>query len=173
MTGTVILSHGFESGPEATKTVAMARAAERLGWHTLCPDYRQHDGAGLGPAVGPRRRQLRALCGQARGPLVLAGSSMGAFVSGLVSCEVDCAGLFLLAVPVRMPDHAEPFDCRAGIPTTLVHGHADELCPAQSVWALAHQRNLDLLMVADTHRLANHVDWIAAQFGLFLQRLKS
>ena len=70
MSGTVILSHGFESGPEATKTTAMAAAAEALGWHTLRPDYRQHDVNGLGPAVDPRRRQLRALCDQLDGPLL-------------------------------------------------------------------------------------------------------
>ncbi len=173
MTGTVILSHGFESGPAATKTTAMAAAAQAHGWQTLCPDYREHDVNGLGPAVDPRCRQLRALCDGVDGPLVLAGSSMGAFVSGLVSREVACIGLFLLAVPVRMPDHAEPFDLRPGIPTTLVHGHDDELCPADSVWALAHRRKLDLMVVDDSHRLAGHVDWIAAQFGLFLERLQS
>lgn len=171
MPGTVILSHGFESGPEATKTTAMAAAAEGLGWTVLRPDYRQHDINGLGPAVQPRCQQLRALCDEADGPVVLAGSSMGSFVSGLVSREVDCIGLFLLAVPVMMPDFATPFDLAAGIPTTLVHGYADDRCPAHTVWDLARQRGLGLMMVPDGHRLDAHVDWIAAQFGLFLQRI--
>ncbi|MGB8635598.1 MAG: alpha/beta hydrolase [Rhodanobacteraceae bacterium] len=171
MAGTVILSHGFESGPEATKTSAMAAAAERQGWTALRPDYREHDAHGLGPAVEPRCRQLQALCDDVDAPLVLAGSSMGSFVSGLVSREVDCIGLFLLAVPVMMPDFEKPFDLRAGVPTTLVHGYADDRCPAHTVWDLARQRGLDLMMVADGHRLADHVDWIAAQFALFLQRI--
>lgn len=171
MTGTIILSHGFESGPEATKTSAMAAAAEELGWRTVRPDYREHDVNGLGPAVEPRCRQLLALCKGIDGPLVLAGSSMGSFISGLVSRQVDCVGLFLLAVPVMMPDHPEPFDLAAGVPTTLVHGYADDRCPAHTVWDLARQRGLDLMMVPDGHRLAEHVDWIAAQLGLFLQRV--
>ena len=32
MKGHCILSHGFESGPDATKVAALAEAAERLGW---------------------------------------------------------------------------------------------------------------------------------------------
>ena len=32
MKGHCILSHGFESGPDATKVTALAEAAERLGW---------------------------------------------------------------------------------------------------------------------------------------------
>ena len=32
MRGHCILSHGFESGPDATKVTALADVAERLGW---------------------------------------------------------------------------------------------------------------------------------------------
>ena len=37
MIGHCILSHGFESGPDATKVTALAEAAERLG----CPPPEQ------------------------------------------------------------------------------------------------------------------------------------
>lgn len=171
MNGTVILSHGFASGPDATKTSAMAAEAEKLGWRTLRPDYREHDARGLGAAVVPRCRQLRALCDEVEGPLVLAGSSLGSFVSGLVSREVDCTGLFLLALPAVVTGSAASLDLAVGVPTTLVHGYDDELCPAYAVWELARRHKLDLMMVADGHRLAGHVDWIAEQFALFLRRL--
>ena len=42
--GHCILSHGFESGPEATKVTALAEAAERLGWSHERPDYTDLDG---------------------------------------------------------------------------------------------------------------------------------
>ena len=32
MRGHCILSHGFESGPDATKVTALATVAERRGW---------------------------------------------------------------------------------------------------------------------------------------------
>lgn len=171
MRGSIILSHGFESGPEAAKTTAMAAVAERRGWRTLRPDYRDLDTNGLAASLAPRVARLRALCAGMDAPCVLAGSSMGAFVSGLVSREVACRGLFLLAVPVLIPGWPEPFDLADGVPVTLVHGFSDQLCPADSVVDLARRRHLRLLMVADSHRLADHVDWIAGQFGLFLDHL--
>ena len=39
MKGTVILSHGLESGPNATKVSALAKVAEALGWDSVRPDY--------------------------------------------------------------------------------------------------------------------------------------
>jgi hypothetical protein len=38
MKGTVILSHGLESGPNATKVSALARVADVLGWRSVRPD---------------------------------------------------------------------------------------------------------------------------------------
>ena len=43
MRGHCILSHGFESGPDATKVTALAEAAERLGWSHERPDYTDLD----------------------------------------------------------------------------------------------------------------------------------
>ena len=43
MKGHCILSHGFESGPDATKVTALAEAAERLGWSHERPDYTDLD----------------------------------------------------------------------------------------------------------------------------------
>lgn len=169
MRGNIILSHGFESGPDATKTSAMAAVAESLGWHTERPDYRDLDAHGLAASVEPRCARLRDLAGTLEGPLVLAGSSMGAFVSGLVSTSVPCIGLFLLALPVAIPDVAQPFVMANGIPVTLVHGFADELCPADATLDFARRHGAHVLMVADEHRLALHVDWIADQFGLYLR----
>src|SRR5690349_3960304 len=43
MKRTVILSHGLESGPEATKVTALAAACADLGWDSVRPDYRVID----------------------------------------------------------------------------------------------------------------------------------
>ena len=40
MKGTVILSHGLESGPQATKVSALAEVCAELGWDSVRPDYR-------------------------------------------------------------------------------------------------------------------------------------
>ena len=43
MPGHCILSHGFESGPDATKVTALAVVAERLGWTCERPDFTDLD----------------------------------------------------------------------------------------------------------------------------------
>ena len=54
MRGQIILSHGSDSGPGATKISALAARAEALGWRTERPDFRADDAAGHAAAVAPR-----------------------------------------------------------------------------------------------------------------------
>ena len=174
MRGHCILSHGFESGPDATKVTALAEVAERLGWSCERPDYTDLDGkrevSELGD-VPARLRRLAALAtdAAARGPVVLAGSSLGAWVSGQVSLRVPVAGLFLMAPPIRMGE-AHPFDA-AAVPTSIVHGWADELCSAAEVIEWAGSRRARLLLIDDGHRLSSHVETSAAAFEQLLAGL--
>jgi alpha/beta superfamily hydrolase len=173
VTGHVIISHGLESGPDATKAAALARIAGALGWTHERPDYRDLDT--LGPRGDVKGRILR-LGARAhlntRKPLVLAGSSMGAYISAHVSREVPVAGLFLLAPPVALD--VEPRHLKAAmVPTRIVHGWEDELIPALDVVRWAQRRQDTLVLVPDSHRLAAHVDFCAEEFGRFLQMLAS
>ena len=172
--GHCILSHGFESGPDATKVTALAEVAERLGWSHERPDYTDLDAMHAVSALGDvpaRLQRLLALARQAasRGPLVLAGSSLGAWISGRVSLQVPVAGLFLMAPPVDMAP-APPLEA-ACAPTAIIHGWDDELIPAQSVVDWAHARRARLLMVDDTHRLSNNVAASAEAFAALLESL--
>ncbi len=172
--GHCILSHGFESGPDATKVTALAAAAERLGWSQERPDYTAFDSRGdiseLGDVEG-RQTHLLALARKAasRGPLVLAGSSLGAYVSARVSLEVPVRGVFLMAPPTRMG--RLPGLEAADVPLSIIHGWDDELIPAAEVTAWASVRRARLLLVNDMHRLADHVAGSAEAFGQLLESL--
>ncbi len=172
--GHCILSHGFESGPDATKVTALAAAAERLGWSHERPDYTDLDAlrgvSELGD-VAARLQRLLTLARDraARGPLVLAGSSLGAWISGLASLEVPVAGLFLMAPPIAM-GAAPPLDA-AGVPTAIIHGWDDELIPAVQVVDWACKRRARLLLVDDDHRLSAHVEASAQAFAALLATL--
>ncbi|TWH99066.1 uncharacterized protein UPF0227 [Luteimonas cucumeris] len=174
MPGHCILSHGFESGPDATKVTALAEIAEHLGWTHERPDYTDLDArrevSDLGD-VPARLQRLLALTQAAaqRGPVVLAGSSLGAYISGRVSLQVPVVALFLLAPPIRM-DEAYPL-VAAPVPTSIVHGWDDELIPAQQVVDWACARRARLLMVDDGHRLSAHVAAGATAFSELLQSL--
>ena len=172
--GHCILSHGFESGPDATKVTALDEAAQRLGWTCERPDYTDLDAmhavSELGD-VSARVQRLRSLAqaAAARGPLVLAGSSLGAWISGCVSLQVPVAGLFLMAPPVRMAP--APMLDAARVPISIIHGWGDELIPAQAVVDWARPRQARLLLVDDSHRLSGHVAASAKAFAQFLQAL--
>ena len=173
MKGWAILSHGLESGPQATKVSALAAVAENLGWLTLRPDYRDLDVRGLADAAAPRlQRLLDAIDAIPVGQrVVLAGSSFGAFVSGLAACERAVAGVYLLATPLRLTGYPRPFALPARLPAALLHGWDDALCPIAEVLAFAQRERRMLTVVADSHRLERHVDLAARQFGLLLEQV--
>ncbi|MDR2872461.1 MAG: hypothetical protein LBV45_08100 [Xanthomonadaceae bacterium] len=172
--GHCILSHGFESGPDATKVTALAEAAERLGWTHERPDYTDLDARlEVGPLgdVPERLRRLQALAEKAvdKGPVVLAGSSLGAYISGRISLSVPTRAVFLMSTPTALgplPD----LDA-ADVPLSIVHGWDDELIPAQAVIDWALQRRARLLLVNDSHRLSEHVATAAQAFAQLLAGL--
>lgn len=175
MRGHCILSHGFESGPDATKVTALAEAAERAGWTHERPDFTdldaRRDVTELGDVPARLQRLLQlARDAAARGPLVLAGSSLGAYISGLVSLQVPVAGLFMMAPPIRM-GQAQPL-VAAAVPTGIIHGWHDELIPAAHVVEWATPRADRLLLVNDGHRLSDHVETSAGEFAALLEQLR-
>lgn len=169
MKGTVILSHGLESGPQATKVSALAEVCAELGWDSVRPDYRSIDARREPMAIDDRIACLLEHL-PASGRVVLAGSSMGAFVSGFASLRCACEGLFLLALPTAVPGYPHAF-AAAAVPTTLVHGWNDEVCAVDGAIAFARARGARLHLVGDDHRLTSHVEYGAAMFRRFLADL--
>jgi pimeloyl-ACP methyl ester carboxylesterase len=170
MKGRVVLSHGLESGPDATKVAALAAVARELGWEEVRPDYLDIDATKDPLRVAERIARLVEHLPPQGIPLVLAGSSMGAFISGLASLRHACRGLFLIAPPMSIEGFAQRFDA-AHVPLEIVHGWDDELIPADAVIDFARRRSAVLHVVNDTHRLSGHVDAIAAWFRRFLSAL--
>lgn len=171
MKGHVILSHGSDSGPEGTKVMALAQVAQDCGWRASRADYRDLDARGMLACIDPRVARLRHKIRPGE-RTILAGSSMGAFVSGLASLDSRIAGIFLIALPLEIPGYGRAFDA-ARVATTVVHGWNDEICPAAEVVTFARQRRASLLMLPDTHRLADHVGLIAEHFRLFLAAIEA
>ncbi|HEV2538755.1 MAG TPA: alpha/beta fold hydrolase [Frateuria sp.] len=171
MHGTILLSHGSGSSPEATKVSALVALAEGRGWRTQRPDYREDDARGHAGSVAPRLARLNAAIAACGTPPLLVGSSMGAFVSALASLDHPVAGLFLLATPEAIPGFDVALDARQDVPTLLVHGWRDEVCPLDDIYAFAGRRQLPLLVLDDDHRLGGSLAAIERQFALFLDAL--
>ena len=171
MHGHCILCHGFESGPDATKVTALAEVANRQGWTHERPDFTDLDAKRDVSALGDVPARVQRLLGiaqaaAAKGPLVLAGSSLGAWIAGQVSLQVPVAGLFLMAPPILL-DAAHPL-AAARVPTSIIHGWDDELIPAAQVVDWAQSRRARVLLVDDGHRLSAHVAASANAFAELL-----
>lgn len=167
MKGMIVLSHGLESGPLATKVSALAQVADEFGWQHVRPDYRGIDAPRQMRGIDQRVAMALEAAGEHR-RVVFAGSSMGAFTSGLASMQRACDGIFLLALPMQVGDREF---AAASVPTTLVHGWDDEICPVNPVIEFARQRSATLHLVDDRHRLEAHVQYCNHAFAQFLRDL--
>lgn len=75
----VIYLHGFVSSPESSKARALGERLTRCGVRVQCPDLNQPDFGTL--TVSRMVAQVETLVASASGPVVLVGSSLGAFVA--------------------------------------------------------------------------------------------
>jgi len=160
----LILSHGRESGPNAAKITRLDEIARLRGYHCQRPDYGTQAGA------AERIEKLLTSCNESRSNLVLVGSSMGAYISAMVSLQVEVAGLFLLAPPIffRGTEAAMRLRCAK---VTIIHGWQDELIDPCEVIGIARAYGAKLVLVNDDHRLKNSMAAIEHEFALFLSEL--
>jgi len=160
--GTVVFSHGKESGPWGSKITAMAAVVRGLGLDVLSVDYRGLDD----PA--DRVRKLIETATTAAPPLVLVGSSMGGHVSAAAASRLHPRGLFLLAPAFYMAGYEEYTPQDVACPTAIVHGWHDVIVPVENGirWAREHQAALHVL--DSDHRLEDQIDAICRLLRDFL-----
>ena len=129
MRGQVILSHGLESGPHATKVSALAEVATAMGWREVRPDYRDLDASRDVTRIDQRIARALAAVRPDAGPVVFAGSSMGAFTSGLASLQQSVRRPVPDGAAAAASPATRASSTRRRVPTTIVHAWDDELIP--------------------------------------------
>lgn len=162
--GTIVFSHGKESGPWGAKITAMA-AAVRDRWAVESVDYRGLDD----PAA--RVAKLIASATNLAPPLVLVGSSMGGHVAGTAASRLGASGLFLLAPAFYMAGYEEYTPQDVACPTVIVHGWHDDIVPVENSirWAREHRAALHVLN--SDHRLEDQIEAICVLLRAFLATL--
>jgi pimeloyl-ACP methyl ester carboxylesterase len=160
--GTVVFSHGKESGPWGSKITAMAAVVRELGVAVESVDYRGLDDPGA------RVRKLVAVGKELESPLVLVGSSMGGHVSAAAASELGARGLFLLAPAFYMAGYEQYTPRDVACPTVITHGWHDVIVPVENSirWAREHQATLHLLN--SDHRLEDQIDAICLSLRAFV-----
>jgi pimeloyl-ACP methyl ester carboxylesterase len=160
--GTVVFSHGKESGPWGSKITAMSAQVRDLGWAVESVDYRGLDDPGA------RVDKLIAAGAQIEGSIVLVGSSMGGHVSAAAAGRLGALGLFLLAPAFYMRGFEEYTPQDVVCSTVIVHGWHDVIVPVENSirWAREHRAALHVL--DSDHRLEDRIDAICGLLRAFL-----
>lgn len=158
----VYFAHGKESGPWGEKIVRLAKIAELKGFHVESPDY-----SGM---FDPQERieKLLDLKPCAGKHLVLAGSSMGGYVSTVASQTLKPSGLFLLAPAFFREDYEFQNPSPTAQIVEIVHGWDDELIAAEDIVRYAKQYKIRLSLLAGDHRLISAMPQIEKIFSSFL-----
>ncbi|MEO6079791.1 MAG: alpha/beta fold hydrolase [Steroidobacteraceae bacterium] len=160
--GHVVFSHGLDGTPFSTKIRALYEIAEAEGFDVAAVDYR-----GVTDAE-ERVQMLHEFCRDFTGHLVLAGSSLGGYVSLAAAPTLHAKGVFLMAPAIHMPG-IPPL--RRGLPTcpiALVHGWRDDVIPYEQSMRFAKENRLSLHMVESDHRLHSAIPFLRYLFQYFL-----
>lgn len=160
--GTVVFSHGKESGPWGTKITAMAGTARSLGHAVESLDYRGVDDAQA------RVDQLLAAAPSFEPPLMLVGSSMGGHVAAAAAERLRAHALFLLAPAFYMPGLEAATPPGISSPTAIVHGWHDDVVPVEHSIRWAREYRATLHVLDSGHRLDDRVGEICRLFADFL-----
>ncbi len=165
----VIFSHGHKSSPQSRKIQVLRPSAEHAGFTTEAIDYTDlHDE----PIA--RRDRLIARLDEIEGQVVLAGSSLGGWVSIAAAEQKRVAGLWLMAPALFMEDRVDggeipdAYAPRTGH-ITVVHGWHDDIIPWRNSLKFAEAAGATLHLLADGHRLENSLISMERLFAEFLK----
>ena len=165
----VFLNHGLHGGPDSAKLRPLRAACIARGCHIEAPDYREIR------SPEDRVRHLLTLLDDPDQQVVLAGASMGGYVSVVAGgqCRARVAGLFLLAPALYIPRYFQHLDYRVNArKICVIHGWQDDVVPPDNSIRFARENHADLFLVNDDHQFGHSLDWIEKRFGEFLDALR-
>jgi len=161
-----VFSHGKESGPNGNKITILRRIAEAHGFETIALDYTECKNA------TERISKLKeCIENNNRESLLLVGSSMGGYVSTVLSSEYTLIGLFLLCPALYMID--EEYKVKEYCPMCnnieVIHGWNDEVVPYSNSIKFGQQTKAVVNLIDDNHRLKKSYSFIEKRFDNFLR----
>jgi alpha/beta superfamily hydrolase len=160
--GTVMFSHGKESGPWGSKITAMAAMVRDYGSAVQSVDYRGLDDP------GERVKKLIGAGRELTEPMVLVGSSMGGHVSAAAAAALRPRGLFLLAPAFYMAGFEQYTPQDVACPTVIVHGWRDDIVPVENSIRWAREHLAELHILDSDHRLEDRIEEICRLLKAFL-----
>ena len=158
----VYFSHGMESGPWGSKIQHLAESAGDSGFAVDSIDYTDT----MDPDV--RAERLIEIISQESDDCLLVGSSMGGYVSLVVSQSVDVSGVFLIAPALYIPGYRhQQYESRCSH-IEVIHGWSDEVIPVDHSIRYARDADCTLHLISGDHRLNSSIDVVDMNFRSFL-----
>jgi len=161
----VIFSHGKESGPWGFKIKRLSSLVEKLGF-----DVESIDFTGL---MDPDQRVERLLTflKNEQGSFVLVGSSMGGYVSLVVSEAVDAKAVFLMAPALYISGYQVQHYQSRSSPIEIVHGWSDDVIPVENSIQYAKEADCTLHVISGDHALNSSIEVVERLFETFLKKV--
>lgn len=161
----VYFSHGKESGPWGSKIKTLAEIAKQHGCAVDSIDYTD--------LMDPDLRVERLLTHleSEQGDFALVGSSMGGYVSQVVSQRVNAKGVFLLAPALYIPTYqCQRYEKSAPI-LDIVHGWSDDVIPPEHSIKFAQDVKCSLHLIDGDHRLNSAIQTVSVLFDQFIRSM--
>ena len=137
--------------------------AEELGCHVDSIDYTD--------VMSPddRVERLLGILKKENEDFILAGSSMGGYVSLVASEQANAKAVFLLAPALYMPDYNK----QTYVPVEhqyieIVHGWSDDVIPPEHSIKFAQSSDCSLHLISGDHRLNSSIEAVENIFRQFL-----
>ena len=162
----VLFNHGKDSEPWGKKIIQLSEVAKSHGYEVDSFDYR---------STNDPTKRVTMLLGydfSVYDEVILVGSSMGGYVSTVVSESLKPKGIFLLAPAFYLNDYPQT---KFSPPkhTFIVHGWQDTIVPPENVWRFSQRYHCDLKMLNAGHRLIEVLNEVCEEFTRFLSRFQS
>lgn len=163
----IVFSHGKESGPWGNKISAMAEIAKARGIPHDSLDYTD-----LVNDPEARVERLAAHVAAMDELPILVGSSMGGYVSTVVSTRFAVPGMFLMAPALYISGYAVQDYPSKAQHIEVVHGWSDDVIPVELSMQFCRRMDCTQHVVAGGHRLTDAIPELLVLFGFFLERVK-
>lgn len=162
----LLFSHGKYSHPNSTKIAFLNTIAQEFGIITKSIDYTSTTNPE--ERVELLRKEI-ALVGEH--PLILVGSSMGAYVATVLASERVVEGLFLMAPAFYLEGYAQQEFQPQTSHIEIVHGWKDATVPFEQAVLFGKKHAAQLHLVEDNHRLSGSPELLKEWFRAFLKRV--
>ena len=161
--GTVIFNHGLHAGPWGTKIQALADVAREAHWRAESVDFRGLD--------DPKDRVERLVetAEPVPRPLMLVGSSLGAWVATAASPRLEPDVLFLMAPAFHLTGLPEPEPAPVAREIVVVHGWRDAVVPVGNALRFARRHHAATHLFDADHRLIEVLPQIGELLGACLR----